>query len=259
MSLDFNQTLNSSLYGVLRGVCVHTIIYPLGVIKIHQQSQDESEIWLRIANRIFKQEGTKAFYKGLHPQLLRTSLNSLWVWPVLTQTPLFLQRFHFAEIPQQVLTGLFIATIDACVTTPLERAKILSAFQGKNTFALSNFLYKEGWRGFSTHWTKLGINWSTFLAAQKYFRNQEPDENPPLSQLVKIGTKTAMVVSVVGAPFDIANTLKQTQNLSPAQLFSRTGIYKWYRGWPLSTASLLVHNVASVYVIDKLENKSGKS
>lgn len=255
-STDSTQThlIKSSFWGFLRGFSVHTLIYPLEVIKIRQQCSPISENSARVALSLFKGEGFSAFYKGLAPQLLKTSLKQVWCWPMITGTPVFLQSYQLGDLPTQAITGLSIATVDAAISTPLERIKILSAYTGKVSASLKG-VYKNGWQGFATHWGKLSVNWMTFLVAQKYLREQDSTQSEqPLSflQLTGIGIQVAVIVSLVGAPFDSANTLKQAKNLNPSHLFSRNGISKLYRGWPLNALSLVVHNIASVTVIDKL-------
>jgi len=244
----------SSLWGVARGISVHTLIYPLEVIKIRQQcSQNESKSF-RITLILFRQEGIAAFYKGLPSQLLKTSIKQIWYWPMITGMPSVFQRHQIENLGQQVFTGLSIATIDAAISAPLERVKILSAFKGTSTFCLKN-AYREGWRGFSTHWSKLCVNWVTFLAAQKHLRDRSSDlsgQSLSFPELTKIGVQVALIVSLVSAPFDIANTLKQAQNLTPSHLFNRQGLFKIYRGWPLNALALVIHNVASVTLIEKL-------
>jgi hypothetical protein len=246
----------SSLLGIGRGLSVHSLIYPLEVIKIRQQcSQGESKS-TRIALAILREEGMGAFYKGLAPQLLKTSIKQVWCWPMITGMPSVLQRYQIGNLSQQALTGLSIATIDAAISTPLERAKIVSAFRGTSKFCFRD-AYRDGWRGFATHWSKLSVNWIAFLTAQKYLRDQSSalsQQSLSFPQLTKIGVEVALIVSLVSAPFDIANTLKQAQNLTPSHLFSKQGIFKLYRGWPLNALSLVIHNIASVTLIEKLGN-----
>ena len=101
------------------------------------------------------------------------------------------------------------------------------------------------------------MNWIAFLTAQKYLRDQSSGSSKQslsLTQLTKIGAQVALIVSLVSAPFDLANTLKQAQNLTPFHLFSRQGVFKLYRGWPLNALSLIIHNIASVTLIEKLGN-----
>ncbi len=246
----------SSLWGIARGISVHSLIYPLEVIKIRQQcSQGESKS-VRIALTLLRQEGIGAFYKGLAPQLLKTSIKQIWCWPMITGMPTVLRRYQIENLGQQALTGLSIATIDAAISTPLERAKIVSAFRGTSKFCFKN-AYRDRWRGFAPHWCKLSVNWVAFLTAQKYLRDQSSGSSKQslsFPQLTKIGVQVALIVSLVSAPFDIANTLKQAQNLTPSHLFSRQGIFKLYRGWPLHALALVIHNIASVTLIEKLGN-----
>lgn len=235
--------IHSSFWGVLRGISVHTLIYPLEVIKIRHQCSSESSA--RVALDLLHSEGFGSFYKGLSSQLLKTSLKQVWCWPMITGTPIFLQQYHLGDLPTQAMTGLSIAAVDAVISTPLERIKIRAAYTGKVSF-------RSGWQGFNTHFLKLSVNWVTFLTAQKYLRDRN---SQPLTlwQLTKIGTQVAVIVSMMGAPFDLANTLKQAKNDSISQFYSSKRVYKLYRGWPLNLISLVVHNIASVVVIDKLE------
>lgn len=243
----------SSFLGVVRGITVHTLIYPLEVIKIRYQCSPNNSRYIRIALELLQREGAAAFYKGLAPQLLKTSIKQIWCWPMITGVPPLLQRYNLGNLSQQVFTGLSIATVDACISTPLERAKIVSAFRGSQS-QFKNF-YSDGWRGFAVHWSKLSANWVAFLTAQKYLRDRShssSDRSLSLPQLTIIGTQVALIVSVLSAPFDIANTLKQAKNISPSQLW-RYGIPTLYRGWPLNALSLIIHNIASVVLIDKID------
>jgi hypothetical protein len=221
----------SSLWGFARGIVVQTFIYPLEVIKIRQQCDSTS---IRMAFTALRQEGIGAFYKGLAPQLLKTGQKQIWCWPMITGMPAVLQRYRIENLWQQAITGLTIATIDAAISTPLERAKILSAFRGTNT-------YQVRWQGFATHWSKLSVNWVAFLTAQKYLRDRP--SRPPL---IIIGIQVALIASLVSAPFDLANTLKQAKNVIPS-------LSKLYRGWPLYALSLVIQSIASVTLIDKLD------
>jgi hypothetical protein len=254
VSFSKENLVRSSLWGIVRGVSVHTLIYPLEVIKIRQQCSQGETKSMRIALALFRQEGVGAFYHGLTPQLLKTSIKQVWCWPLMIEMPPVLRRYHIGNLEQQALSGLSIATIDAAISTPLERAKIVSAFKGTSKFSLKK-AYKDGWRGFVVHWSKLSVNWVTFLTAQKYLRDQSYKlSGHPLSslQLTKIGVEVALIVSLVSAPLDIANTLKQSQNLNPSHVFNKNSMIKLYRGWPMNALSLVIHNIASVTLIEKL-------
>lgn len=246
----------SSVWGLVRGIGVNTFIYPLEVVKIRQQcSQGETKSF-RIAKEVFQNEGIGAFYKGLAPQLLKISIKQIWCWPMMTGMPSVFRSYDIENLQQQALTGLVIATIDAGISNPLERWKIILAFSGNSHLRLKN-VFRDGWKGFSTHWTKLSVNWSVFLTTQKYLRDQShhaSGDHLTLSQSIKIGTQVALIMSLVSAPLDIANTLRQASNLPPSQLFNRRGMMKLYRGWPLNALSLTINNIASVSLIDWIES-----
>ncbi len=247
--------LKSSALGISRGIFVHSLIYPLDVVKIRTQNSNEKSSY--IARQIFQKEGVKGFYQGLCAQLFKTSSKQLWVWPIITKAPHFLDRYEMNDLQKEACTGLSIAAIDAGITTPLERSKILSASNVKKTPLRD--LYKEGWRGFATHLAKLSVNWMTFLTAQKYLRDKERSqakEKLSLPQLMKIGTEVAVIVSLAASPFDVANTLKHTQSLSFRQILSQRKFSTFYRGLPLSMLGLTIHNIASVTLIERLERSS---
>lgn len=255
MSSEPANIAKSSLWGIARGLCVHALIYPLEVLKIRQQALEGKEKISRIASDLLKQEGIGAFYKGLSRQLGKNTLKQFWRWPMMTEIPRYLEPYQLKDTTKQTLTGLSIATVDAAVTTPLEKSKILSAFSGKTAPLVPSHKILGGWHGFSVHWAKLASNWASFLTAQKYFRDREevqPEQPLTLPQVGKVGIETALAVSVATAPFDAANTLKQARNISLAQLFSRKEISKLSRGWPLNALSLTIHNIASVFVLDRL-------
>jgi len=246
--------ISSSLWGVARGLAVHTLIYPLEVVKIRLQCSQTTTTSTRVALDLLRQEGIQALYKGLVPQLLKTSVKQLWCWPIMTTCPPTLQRHGVQILQQQMLTGLLIATIDAAVLTPLEKAKMISAFRGGDKFSFKT-MYERGWSGAVTHWGKLSVSWITFLTAQRYLRDYystQQQEKLSFAQLSQIGIQVAMIVSLVAAPLDIANTLKQVENRSFLSVLSERNFSRLYRGWPLQALSLMVHNIASVTLLDKL-------
>src|SRR3989304_10604835 len=96
--------VNSSIWGIARGISVHALIYPLEVIKIRQQCHPSPEKCAKIAQMLFQQEGMRAFYKGLQPQLLKTSIKQSWAWPMITGVPTVLSHLHLGDTQRQGLT-----------------------------------------------------------------------------------------------------------------------------------------------------------
>lgn len=248
--------VQSSVWGVGRGVCVHAMIYPLEVIKIRQQRAEKATYAFQVVRELFFNEGPASFYRGLSAQLVKTSIKQVWAWPVITEAPLVFKKHGFNELSQMALTGLSIAAIDALFTTPLEKAKVFSASNGKK-FSLEKGFFKKGWLGGFSHFGKLSINWVTFLTAQKALREKirkEPGEILPFTKVALAGSLTALIVAVVGAPFDYLSTHALSKRGGAGQvLLNKRPSFQLYRGLPLSALSLVIHNIASAFVIEKLE------
>lgn len=251
---------SSSLLGVARSLSVHTLIYPFEVIKLVQQQPGNDEKIHEVTARIFRSDGFSAFYRGFNAQLAKSCLKQIWSWPMIVNMPGFWSRCGASDTAQMALTGLSISFVDS-VTTPLERAKILSAI-GKRDMLLWRDIYKAGWRGIGAHVSHSSVSWVTFLVAQKHFRDKERGaDTKDLSflSLVETGVKVAFVVSVVKAPFDVINTMKQSSaDVVLAKFFSEKAVQKLYRGWPLSAASLVIQNIASVTLIEALRKRSSE-
>ncbi len=242
--------------GVTRAAVVQALITPLSVVNIRYQATDTSSTILEIAREILRKEGTCGLYSGFSLKLAQTLPKQICYWPMMMHIPKMLERYFplLSDTQKQATTGLSIAFVDATFTTPLERGRVRAAFTGQSCSITD--VYKEGWRGYGTHLARLSVNWMAFLAAQKYFRNQaltESNKQLSLCELAKIGAKVGLFVSLVAAPFDYANTLRQSRDLS---VFSQGRIFRSYKGWPISAVALMIQNIASVGLIDRLEYRS---
>lgn len=258
MNTDSLNFTKNSLCGVGRGIFVHVLIYPLDVVKMRQQCSPQATS-IATALKILKEEGLRAFYKGLSAQLTKTSMKQIWVWPIMIETPSYLEKYNIGDLSQQAITGFSIATIDAAITTPLEKAKICAALSGKSSLRFLDVYKKNGWQGFATHWTSLSVKWSSALVMQKYLRSKyrSKQQDPlTLAQLAEIGVQMALVIGIISTPFDILNTLKQGKNVNPKDLFLEGTLRKFYKGLPLHILALTIHNIATVVVIDKLTSQA---
>lgn len=234
---DLQRWAEISAAGVARGVVVHTLIHPLTVVKMHQHC-------LENVGRLFQEKGVAGFYQGLGSQLKQTSQKQMWVWPVIAGAPAFLDQNGVGGINQMILTGLGIATIDTSITHRWESEKIKAVLSSSEVLGNAKLL---------AYWQKLSVNWVGFLVTQKYLRERAQRENPgvplTLPQLMQVGIQTAFVVSVISAPFDWRNTIVHT---GMQHLFSSNVPRNMYRGWPISALTLTIHNIASVFLIDRL-------
>jgi hypothetical protein len=247
---DSHILLKASVLGMLRSAVVQTMISPLKVIEMHQQSYMNQERSYQVAYRLYKAGGVRVFFDGLSAEFIKIPLRSM-CWPMIVGIPSILNRYKIGILKKQLITGVSIATLDTFVTAPLQKVRFLSVLKTGEKLSLRS-LYKGGW----SYWSLLSVQWSTFLMAQQYLKDRiHKGSHAKLTklQLLEVACPTAVTVSVFAAVFKTACTLIQGQgrNLDLSYLLSRKG----FRGWPMSVLSLLIHNIASVALIDLLEDK----
>lgn len=234
MTSDFSQAI---LWGALRGACVHSLIYPLDVIKTNLQIRPGATTYTTALELLRNQR----LYSGFSSQILQTTLKQTWCWPIICFLPAYFKEQSFHLVSQNILTGLVIASLDAAILTPLEKRKIAS--MTKTTLHQNKTM--------AAHFAKLSVSWCTFLTVQALFRSQY-DRKPTPLELAVIGVKTAFIVSAAAAPFDVLNTYKQ----SGIDFYSGNKARSLFRGWHLRALSLTIHSVASVFVMEKLKKLS---
>lgn len=250
MSLT-SDVIRSSCWGFVFGTGVHLLTYPLEAIKLLQQDPTCDQRCYQVARNLWQKEGIHGLYKGFLPKLGEVGQKQIWCWPLITQLPLFFERHGFSKVQQQALSGLTIATIDAFLGTPLDYLKLKAVYDQK--------VKRFSWPGFASNWAKRTMGWSTFLVAQKIFADKQKksaEEKLSLGQSLFVAMHTATIVSLAVAPLDVINTLCQTglklnlKNCGTSLLLRRL-----YRGWPVGYTGLLIHNLSSILLIDRLTPK----
>jgi hypothetical protein len=227
-----SDSFQSSLWGLARGVGVQVMVFPIEAVKVRLQTEVKPAI-----PKIWE------LYRGFLPQAMKIALKQMWCWPMITQLPQYFNKRGVPVYAGEFLTGIAIASLDALLTTPLEKLKISRITSGQ-----THQLLKDGWQGTSYHFAKHAVSWPTFLVAQKYFR--EENENPTLAGLAFVGVKVALTVSLISAPFDWANSIAMS-----GKTVCWKGLPFSMRGWSLSALCLMIHNISSIILIEKLEKK----
>ncbi len=246
-SESLRHAMKSSGWGLLYGLTIQTLIYPLEVVKLLQQDPLCNQRCDQIARELFQKSGPQAFYSGISAKLVESGHKQLWRWPLIIELPRLLKRCGYSEREQQALTGLAIASIDAFFSTPFDALKLAAIYRLQR---------RVSWRGFPTFWLKRSVEWVTFLEAQSYFSNRQQREQKRLHlmQALTVALQTTAAVSVARAPFDVMNTLYQTgqalplKNLSPLEHLRRM-----YRGSPLGFSTLLIYNFGTTIFIDSFK------
>ncbi len=244
---------SSFLYGALNGLGVATMLRPLEVLKIRQQcaSGRERRV-IDVVKVILRSEGGRGFYAGLLPKLMKRGLQQGLNWPMIVFLPPFFRSYGYGSTEQKILTGGSIALFNT-ILQPLEQATIKSAVSGKMGFSKIRLDWSV-WQGGATSLAKRSVSMTTFLIVQMHLNKQYRISNGQVSgvNVLKIGIQSALVVSIVAAPFDVANTLRQAQGESLLSVLKGGRIARLYRGMPLNFLALVVHNVASAALMDQL-------
>ncbi|HSX04049.1 MAG TPA: MC/SLC25 family protein [Rhabdochlamydiaceae bacterium] len=241
------------LVGAARNCGLSALLHPLEVIKLKKQSECSQKRNYLIATDIFRQEGIKGFYKGLWPQLAKTTLNAL-AWTIIPDSAHFLKDREIHPLHKAALKGVVISFFQAAALNPLEKTKVTSITQDRK-FSFGPFL-KEGWKGSGANFLNLSAKWSSFLVSRKYFSDKmrKEGELTPF-QLVDIGVRTACIVSVVSAPTDVWKTWRLS-DVKFSELFSKKFLRNMYRGWTLSATASLVSTIVTVAVLEELQKSS---
>ncbi len=262
MTQKINETSKHSLMtaaflGGFRGVSVELCVFPVERIKIQLQSTKNSVDVFACIREIFYNKGVLGFYQGLQPSLIKSLMRQVWCWPMLSELPKHCQAYGYSSTKSQALTGLFVTCLDVSLTAPFERMKILLA-SGSNPTASLNSIHKNGWNGFALFFSKRLVAVVSFLIVQDHLRNQAQRcrGDLSLSEMTKIGIITALFVGIVSAPFDFAYTYKQIQNKALEYGVFQKNFKKIYKGAALSSYAYMIHCIASVILLEKLEKFS---
>jgi len=257
-----NQTPNpfiSSFYGVCRAGVVMPALHPLDVVKVKMQTSKEPQGAFHHSKKLWQQGGVKEFYKGFQPQFLRMLLKQVWCWPIMTTVPKYWEKSGYHCLLSQALTGATIGLVDASISTPLDRLRVLAITQNKKDISFTDL--KKGWRGFPLLSLRLTTLWSSFLVSQKYFREQEEQrlgvESLEVQHLIPIGMKTAGIACAISAPLDLCSNLYQSKEVNYRTFLNSVKKLKptnFYRGMTLTAGIMITHNFTSVYFLDRLKN-----
>jgi len=252
---SFSGLLVSCMAGVTRGVIVKTAINPLEVVKVRLQASyvDETSCTcFKVIKDLYSQDGSKAFFRGLKPQVKRTCIKQAWGWPLLMYTSKFLDDYSLSSPVKQGVLGLSIATVDAGLGTPFERLRM--AETEKTSLKLN---LKNAWKGMGVQWCKLAIQWPGFLVTQDFLKKRRKEtlqiNNLAFTDLTFIGIQTAFIVGAISAPADFANTAKQVKDKGGQSLLTRNAFQGMLRSLPVALLSLTINNVASVVLLDMLK------
>jgi hypothetical protein len=250
---DYQSIFKDSGISTVRSVLISTMTHPLDVIKTHQQDSPHPRKITEICRTIFKEKGPKGYYSGLTPKLTMLLMKDWWRWPTMIRLPGFLEKnYSLSPMQSQMLTGFFISTLDTATTAPFERLRVRSI-----TGTHKGKIFSDGWKGFFPYWCRATVGWMTFSASQRFLRDkykQITDKTElTTADLIPIGIGVGFITSFGLAPFDLANTLGQSRDVTIKELWTKSKkIGRLWRGAPLQAVISSIHHITSVILIDKL-------
>jgi hypothetical protein len=242
-----NPYVAAGIVGSLSGAASHLLVHPLDVIKTRQQTDGGSVV--AVSRALFQEGGVAGFYRGVTPQVLRSVVNGLWVWPAKKRS-LEWQQEHTSLPPaaQHVVTGTAVAGVTVCMTNPLDKTKIDLMMPGKPKVSFRELL-ANGWKGIGTNWANTAVNYSTFLVAQKYFQKTTA---PSPHQKLEIGTKVAAAITVASTATDVLTTHRLGKGRSLREVITKNPPTVFLRGIVPAFVSRILRNTISANVMQWL-------
>lgn len=258
-SIQISDWLESGAGGILRGAGALVFVHPLSVLKTHQQCASTFMTVHQISGQLWKKGGIRPFYRGVVPQFCNTLGKQLWCWPLIIQAPKVLKREGFQGLRQQAVLGLCIGTVDSIGGVCFDKRKTLLIVQPDKILSRWNIL-KGGLSQWPSYWRQRTVSWTTFLVTQQYFRDQYRkylgEEKLNFIQLTEVGVSVAVVVTIIAAPFDLANQLRQSERWDCSKSFFGNLSGKAFLGARVNFVSLVVHNIASVVLLEFFHSKN---
>ncbi len=274
-STTYKQYIEAAILGASRCNLGLLLEHPFETIKTQWQKKNKVNSVVGITNLIYKERGIGGFYKGLAPNLLKTSCKNLFRWPAMIYLPDYFKSliqtspFYFDSLPK-VLTGLVISNVEVFGFNPLERIKValmtekmsLSTFFSKHQGNLINELFK----GLGPSFWKTNVSWMTFILSDHYLKRlwKEGFEKKILSgfDLLAIPGLVGLASTLTAMPFDFLKTQAQLETEKIQQRstmralsdhFSKSGIKMLYTGWNLRFSQTMINSAIAVHLLEKFE------
>uniref|UniRef100_A0A7S3IY27 Uncharacterized protein n=1 Tax=Strombidium inclinatum TaxID=197538 RepID=A0A7S3IY27_9SPIT len=183
---------------------------------------------------------------------------------------------HLSKPMKKLVTGFFIAMIEATITCPIERVKVFLMTQKKASlsqltkqlFYSSNNSQAEMFRGFGPLFLRSFMNWTVFLqtdyVVKQFLRRQfdiKPDEQIPTSMLIPTSVFVALVNTCIVMPLDCIKTHLEKVNPSSSYKQAVRDIYQrsgnsylgLFTGVRLRFLLYLTNALFVVNILEKLE------
>lgn len=247
-------------YGAVRSTVLSVALYPLEVVKSHQQVSDRPTTISQAGKALYSNKGFSGFYAGLSPYLMRNLVKQTIWWPAVVYIPPELKKRNFSSIAQHIITGTSAAAVDAAINAPFEKRRVNLSLSNNSETGI-----KAAWSGAIPYFKRQAVAWSLFLIGQDHLGRRYKRESCDIgdnrrltmSEVVKVSLEFSILSNLLVAPFDTSNTLAQNSNKKETTAryfkklnFSLTHMKSRYKGLPLNIALLFVNIIPTVNLIN---------
>lgn len=249
MSVDLSTYKRAALLGGFRGLGVLPVLLPIERIKIIKQAHS-SKGFFCIARDLYREGGVLNFYKGFQAEAIKVSVKQLAIWPALLGCKQTLATQNFSPYIKDGITGSVVGAVSVFFSAPFERMKFAVRESSGEKIGVNN-----GWYGCVTQVRKVSFQWSSFLLIQRYFKSQYLLEKEILTgvDIVDIGVRSAIVVTLVSAPLDRAHALKQVHKIGFFKALKKEPFWKMYKGCHLIALTGIVNGIATTALLDWID------
>lgn len=258
---------------------------PLEVIKTMWQAEPRRKNELELVRMIHARYGLAGFYRGSVANYLRTTVKSVYRYPLL----IFFQGVFDRIFPGmekstknlalvKALSGFCVANIDSVIVCPLERMKVFfmtrSDFKGGYISYFkthSQALVKVLFKGLNIHMLRQNVSWFVWLesdACTKMYVRRKHNIDPfkqtiPFTLVLPIALVTSIVNVLAVMPFDMVKTnIQKEKPVLVKEVLSKygnKGHFKYFFvGWRVRLLQYFIQNVFTMNMLEIMESKYRK-
>jgi len=269
--------MKSMMFGLYFNISV-VLEHPFETLKTQWQKRYTLANITTTSTQIYKESGINGFYKGLVPNLIKSSIKNIFRLPAMIYLPGIFKKylaktgFYFDSLPK-ILAGISFSNFEVFLLTPLERLKVflmtesvgMTGFYKKHKGNIIRQLYK----GLGPTYWKTNTGILTFIISNHYIKRfwKEHLGRERLSSYdyLTIATIVGSLGAFTTMPFDFLKTQAQLerkdgntkQESTLKQLlrhFRQNNVKVLYTGWHLRFSHTIIGSLVGVILLEKFEN-----
>jgi len=254
------------------------IEHPFDTIKTQWQKKFNFQKATEVSSHIYKETGIAGFYRGLTPNLLKSSCKNLFRLPAMIYLPDIYKKsvkdvpFYFDSLPK-IMAGISFVNFEVYVLTPLERLKV---FLMTENSSISGFFKKykgdirhQLFKGLGPTYWKSNVGLLTFILSNHYLKRFWKEclgrKGFSPADYLGISSLVGLTCTFTTMPFDFLKTQAQIEtqdkNEKPKgtiksllEHYQKSQLKMLYTGWNLRFSQTLINSTIGVILLETLEN-----